>query len=874
MLSSGAECHREDAGDRASLPDNLADNTCVHVKNTETKTKMHVEGDTKDDEKEEVPRKEHREVNGAVYVYVEPMPRTDPTMKDAPGSAEVAHINLNSDERRGWWREHQPAHHEMAQVFVQGAVNDVELPLMLDTGANISIIHTNMVKLLDISVRIFQEDVQFFGVSEAPLAAYGKAALKVRLGPNVVYEVEMWVGDFEASTLIILGTDFMMKAGIRVDLMSKTCAMPSEQPIPMLTQAELKSEAYLEVNNEARDAALRSLRRDFSGVPAVATVGDTLPEIFSLDLRDPISVNQSKLAAEVYLHEGQEMSLDDMQSQLALIPELSSEPPSPVDMSTADIGEEENTPEEIEKLRSILEAEKDLFISSGNALPPPAQGVVCDVEVEEGKIVCERARRVPIHLLGKLYDLLKGLLRAGLIRHSDSQWASPIVIVLKKNGKDIRLCIDYRGVNLLTKLMRYCMPLIEDLLDSFHAVMWMCSLDNASGFWAIPLTKRARHITAFICPLGHFEWLRMPQGFKNSPQIYQRVIDNCLWATVRNLRSQGQPVHYVGMAPDEISVIEGKVVGEDLPTDVSLEQDVFHVAEAVPAHTKPVLYRRSYIDDINFGAGSWNELCEMLKSMLAAFRERGISISLSKSVFGKKSVEFLSHRITRKGIEAAPRNLDAVMKMPFPRSMKGVQKFLGSLNYYHRFINNFATYAGALYELTDARLRDGSQLDHARVAFKALKQKLCEAPLLRHMDRGRPVSVVLYTNAWAFGAAVCQEHDGLLHPVRFYSKVFQDNERGYMPAEREVLALLKTLDASLDLMAGQEITVYARFSTMKWLFSSKSLTGRAVQWGALLSPWTLKVVRSDRTPTELLAVLAASIAPPKMSKLCLMKSRR
>jgi hypothetical protein len=135
----------------------------------------------------------------------------------------------------------------------------------------------------------------------------------------------------------------------------------------------------------------------------------------------------------------------------------------------------------------------------------------------------------------------------------------------------------------------------------------------------------------------------------------------------------------------------GDMDGEDLPTDVKLEEDAFHRAEVVPADSRPVLFRRSYIDDINFGANSWNEMCEMLRALFASFKQWGISINLPKSAFGKKSVEFLSHVVSRKGIQAAPRNLEAVKSMKFPTTMKGVQKFLGSLNYYHRFINNFAT---------------------------------------------------------------------------------------------------------------------------------------------------------------------------------------
>jgi hypothetical protein len=132
---------------------------------------------------------------------------------------------------------------------------------------------------------------------------------------------------------------------------------------------------------------------------------------------------------------------------------------------------------------------------------------------------------------------------------------------------------------------------------------------------------------------------------------------------------------------------------------------------------------------------------------------------------------------------------------------------------------------------------------------------------LRHLERDRELVVILYKNKWAFGATVCQEHEGILHPVRFVTKVFKDTETRYTGAEQEVLALLKTLDAASHFLYGQPVIVHARYSTMKWLFTSKSVSGRAVQWAAMLSPWTLKIVRSDKDPAGLAAILAASIVP-------------
>ncbi|GMF33902.1 unnamed protein product [Phytophthora fragariaefolia] len=90
----------------------------------------------------------------------------------------------------------------------------------------------------------------------------------------------------------------------------------------------------------------------------------------------------------------------------------------------------------------------------------------------------QRARRIPLNYLRKLYELLKGLLEAWLIAFSSSPWASPIVIVLKKNGQDIRLCIDYKMVNAITLIMEYAMPLIDDLLTEIESYLWFCSVPS------------------------------------------------------------------------------------------------------------------------------------------------------------------------------------------------------------------------------------------------------------------------------------------------------------------------------------------------------------------------------------------------------------
>ncbi|OWZ15319.1 LOW QUALITY PROTEIN: reverse transcriptase [Phytophthora megakarya] len=235
------------------------------------------------------------------------------------------------------------------------------------------------------------------------------------------------------------------------------------------------------------------------------------------------------LEPAVYLREGSDL-MTQLRDQLIMLPEIEELIPE-CDIDEANAGVPGVTTPEIEaKMRGILKRHRNIFLGDGNAAPAPARGVVCDINVGEAKPVSLRARQIATPFMVKVFEILKKLVEAELIEHSESEWSSPIVIVLKKNGIGIRMCIDYRLLNLFIKLSRYPLYLIDDLLVDFKSAMWFMCLDMASGFWAVRMTDL---ISAFVCPFGHFQWLRMPLGYNNALLNYQSIINNFLWGFVR-----------------------------------------------------------------------------------------------------------------------------------------------------------------------------------------------------------------------------------------------------------------------------------------------------------------------------------------------------
>ncbi|GMF51241.1 unnamed protein product [Phytophthora fragariaefolia] len=260
---------------------------------------------------------------------------------------------------------------------------------------------------------------------------------------------------------------------------------------------------------------------------------------------------------------------------------------------------------------------------------------------------------------------------------------------------------------------------------------------------------------------------------------------------------------------------------------------------------------------------SWGSNLGPTVRTLVLFRLRywNITVSLSKSEFGKLTIPYLSHEISAKGLRATPKIAKGIQNLPFPKTLKGVQSFLGSLNYYHKLIADFPVVAAVLYELTDEQERAGRDLSRAKEAFEILKRKIVSTLLLRHPDRTKSYVIIPHVNKWAACAVLGQEYDGVIQPVRFTGRVLNDSEVRCHIAEKEVVAIMRVLDVFRTIVESCHIVVYTRYSVLSWLMKSKSADGRCVRWGLTLSHWDLEVRKVQSDEDGLAAILGAGITP-------------
>ncbi|OWZ12594.1 LOW QUALITY PROTEIN: hypothetical protein PHMEG_00014217 [Phytophthora megakarya] len=232
--------------------------------------------------------------------------------------------------------------------------------------------------------------------------------------------------------------------------------------------------------------------------------------------------------------------------------------------------------------------------------------------------------------------------------------------------------------------------------------------------------------------------------------IYQRMMDNALWGFVQ---PKGEYSERMRLADEDVKRTKTGVTESSTRPRSNFEADRESaanpdlVSELVNSSIGDMftngepdessLYSKSFVDDICFGNEMFDGYLSTLDRLLRRRTECRISVSFTKSIFVQSRVDFLSHEVVPEGLRADAKKVNRVTEFPFPTSKKGVQSFLGALNYYSRFIQDFAVYAGALYQLKEEDFEPGCDLLVAQQSFARLQQKIGDAPILRHLTDKR-----------------------------------------------------------------------------------------------------------------------------------------
>ena len=252
----------------------------------------------------------------------------------------------------------------------------------------------------------------------------------------------------------------------------------------------------------------------------------------------------------------------------------------------------------------------------------------------------QRPYRHPRSHTAALQRQLSELKKAGIIVESTSAWAAPVVLVEKKNG-ELRVCIDYRKLNSITKKDSFPMPRIDETLDKLYGKKFFTTLDLASGYYQIELDEGAKEKTAFVVENNLYHFTRMPFGVCNGPPTFQRLMNHVL-------------------------------------------KDVLGTKALV------------YLDDVIIFSDSLEDHIRDIREVFELISKAKLKLKLEKCQFMQKSVNFLGHVITPEGIQPDPAKIEKIVNYKVPASADEVRSFLGLIGYYRRFVQNFGSIAKPL----------------------------------------------------------------------------------------------------------------------------------------------------------------------------------
>lgn len=208
-------------------------------------------------------------------------------------------------------------------------------------------------------------------------------------------------------------------------------------------------------------------------------------------------------------------------------------------------------------------------------------------------------------------------------------WCSPIVVVPKKNSDNVRLCCDYTKLNNSVKRANYPILKVDVALASLKESKIFSKLDAQAGFYQIKLSKESRPLTTFITPFGRFMFTRLPFGINCAPEYFAQRFKAILY---------------------------------------DLSNVIVH------------------IDDVLIHAKTVEEHDRVLGLVLNRFKNEGITLNKDKYKIGVKSIEFLGHIVSEKGIDILPERVTAIVKFPPPTNKDSLLQFLGTVNYASKYV--------------------------------------------------------------------------------------------------------------------------------------------------------------------------------------------
>lgn len=423
------------------------------------------------------------------------------------------------------------------------------------------------------------------------------------------------------------------------------------------------------------------------------------------------------------------------------------------------------------------------------------------IHTTDGPPINLRPRPINPNLEHTLIDQVKTWLDQKIIEPSSSPWNFPLVGVPKKNSTKVRWCVDYRTLNARTIKDAHPIGSISGNLSKLSSSSIFSTIDNAGAFHSVSLDQLSRPKTAFSTSQGHFQFCQLPFGLCNGPATYSRLVS---------------------------------LVLKDVPDSIALK----------------------YLDDVLIHSSSLSGHIDGLRQVFTAYEKAGMKLEPSKCNFFTDTVMYLGHVITRKGVAPDPQYLQIVKDWPLPTTRSQVRSFLGKIGYYRKFIQDYANTARPLTDILSDEvypdLTDKTEFQPTQEmsqAFKFLKAKLLDYPILAHPQFGPKASPFILDTDWsginkAIGAVLSQVQDGKERVILYAARKLTPAQSNYSPTKGELFGALYFMKLFNFYLAGKKFIMRTDHQALKHVrnMDPPLEQGVLVRWMDCLSNYDFEVI--------------------------------
>ena len=446
-------------------------------------------------------------------------------------------------------------------------------------------------------------------------------------------------------------------------------------------------------------------------------------------------------------------------------------------------------PEHVRLVREMLPprlAHLEGFFSkkASTKLPPSRLGH--DVVLELAKPLEGKppSFRTPLSLLPLEKETTDELLRIGFIEPCMDEHAASVLFVPKPRSTERRFCIDYRWLNQFIKSRQVFAPDVNGTIANCSSAKRMTKIDIIRAFNRLLMDTDSRYLTAFKTRQGTFRWKVLPFGLKVGPAWWQAFINAQL---------------------NELLDLFASAYADDVLVYTDDNEEVHY------SQVEEVIYRLNRAD---------------------------LQGDIKKSRFNVTTIDYLGLVIEAgKGVRIDPEKIKAILDWKFEdiTGKTALRSFLGLCNFVRTFCHHTSDVAEPLTRLLkkDAPFEKGPEQFKA---FENLKKLACEAPVLAFFVPGRKTKVETDASRNATGGAIWQQQDdGQWKPVGYFSKTMTPTERAYPIHDRELLAVIQTLEHYEPELLGMKFFVVTDHQALLYWSSKRLLSTRQVRWSDFLA---------------------------------------